>query len=390
MERINIDERRARLAQRHHLANPGASATTVAGGQVGLHSSDPATVFLSLRARLAGFAIEDLEAVLYEERTLVRILGMRRTMFVVPIDLAGVMDAACTQAMVAGQEQRLARVVEKAGWATDGMAWVNQVEADTLAALARRGPSTARELTEDVPDLARKFTYAEDKSYGGVVGISTRILFLLATRGDILRGRPLGSWLSTQYRWALTEEWLGQALTFPPTETARAELARRWLQTYGPGTLTDLKWWSGWNLGDTRTALADIGAVEVELDNGIGYILADDTQATDPPPPWASLLPALDPTPMGWKERDWFLGQDAAQLYDRNGNIGPTIWANGRIVGGWSQDSSGSVQYRIIESITSDELDLIEREAEQVDDWLGDTVVKPRFGTPLDKELRQL
>jgi len=390
MERIDIDERRARLARRHHFADPGASATTVAGNLVGLHSSDPATVFLSVRARLKGFAVAELEAALYEDRTLVRILGMRRTMFVVPTDLAGIMDAACTQAMVGPQEQRLARLVDEAGWARDGMTWVNQVETDTLAALARRGPSTARELTEDVPELARKFSYAEDKSYGGVVGISTRILFLLATRGDIVRGRPLGSWLSTQYRWALTEEWLGEALTFPATEVARAELARRWLRTYGPGTLTDLKWWSGWNLGDTRAALADIEAVEVELATSIGYTLADDTKDTDPPPPWASFLPALDPAPMGWKERDWFLGENAPQLYDRNGNIGPTIWANGRIVGGWSQDSNGHIRYRIIETTSSDERDLIEDEAEHVANWLGDTVVKPRFGTPLDKELRKL
>ena len=91
MRRITDDQRRHRLAVRHHLAT-GARAsdvTTLAGDLVGLHGSDPATVFLSAAARLkkpAG-AVAALERALYDDRTLVRTLCMRRTMFVVPLDL---------------------------------------------------------------------------------------------------------------------------------------------------------------------------------------------------------------------------------------------------------------------------------------------------------------
>ena len=69
-----------------------------------------------------------------------------------------------------------------------------------------------------------------------------------------------------------------------------------------------------------------------------GMVLAGDLE---PPPqtgPWAALLPALDSTPMGWQRREWFLGQHAARLFDRTGNVGPTLWWDGRIVGGWAQD----------------------------------------------------
>ena len=102
MRRIGAEERRARLGRRHHLARPARSPDDVAEGIVGLHSSDPATVYLSARARVAGFAPTDLEDALYEHRSLVRMLGMRRTMFVVPRDVAGVMDAACTKALAPG------------------------------------------------------------------------------------------------------------------------------------------------------------------------------------------------------------------------------------------------------------------------------------------------
>ena len=41
-------------------------------------------------------------------------------------------------------------------------------------------------------------------------------------------------------------------------DAARADLVRRWLARFGPGTLADIVWWTGWNQGDTRRALAAI------------------------------------------------------------------------------------------------------------------------------------
>ncbi len=51
--------------------------------QMGLHSSDPATVFLSSWARVDDLAISDVEHCLYEDPSLFRVLGMRRTLFAV-------------------------------------------------------------------------------------------------------------------------------------------------------------------------------------------------------------------------------------------------------------------------------------------------------------------
>lgn len=387
--KIDNAERRTRLGTRQYLAQTATSPIVVANDLVGLHSSDPATVYLAARARIDSFSVEDLKEAMYDDRTLLRVLGMRRTMFVVPPELAGVMDAACTQAMVNRETNRLKDMIEAQDVTSNGLTWIARVEDEVLAALAVRGPSTARQLTEGVPDLGVKLTYALEKSYGGTIGVSTRVLFLLATRGAIVRGRPLGSWLSSQYRWALTEDWLGRPLIIPDVAHARVELASRWLASYGPGTLTDLKWWTGWNLRDTRAALAKTGAVAVELEDGEpAFVLPGDLDAHQKMSDWASFLPSLDPTPMGWKERAWYLGENFAALYDRNGNVGPTVWANGRVVGGWSQGSEGQLRYRLLEPVTATETEIIEDEAHRLEEWLGDTIVKPRFGTPLDKELR--
>ena len=67
--------------------------------------------------------------------------------------------------------------------------------------------------------------------------------------------------------------------------------------------------------------------------------------------PWVALLPALDPTTMGWQARDWYLGSHKAQLFDRNGNAGPTIWLDGRIVGGWAIRDAGEVVTGLLEDV---------------------------------------
>jgi hypothetical protein len=358
---------------------------------VGMHSSDPVTVYLSMWARTVPFEVADLEQALYEERTLLRMLGMRRTMFVVTRDNAAVMDAACTRALAARERRRHIDMIESQGIAADGAAWLTRVEAETMAAFEARGEATAIQLREDVPDLTRKLIFGEGKKWGGEVGISTRILFMLATDGKILRGRPLGSWISSQYRWAPVATWLPGGLPELPEEEARVELARRWLASFGPGTLTDLKWWTGWTVRATRAALAAVDAREVELggDGDIGYVLPDDEAPVPDTPPWVALLPGLDPTTMGWKERSWYLGDRTPMLFDRNGNAGPTIWVDGRIVGGWTQAKSGEVRVRLLDAMPDETVHAIGAKAAALETWLGDVRITPRFRTPLDKELAE-
>ena len=65
---VGLAERRARLATRHHLA-PGERAGTVAAavaGVVALHGTDPASVYLSARARTRDVDKAAIEHALYE------------------------------------------------------------------------------------------------------------------------------------------------------------------------------------------------------------------------------------------------------------------------------------------------------------------------------------
>lgn len=387
LRRIDVSERRARLGVRHRLAPRTSSCVDVAGDLLGLHSSDPVSVPLAVRARTNDVSPEDVEHALYDERSLARILGMRRTMFVVPVDLVPTIHAACTRALAPRERTRLGRLLEEAGIAVDGARWLNRVEQATLAALRARGQATAVELSEDVPELREQIPFGKGKRWEGKVGVSTRVLFLLATDGRIVRTRPRGSWTSTQYRWAPLPSWLGVDVDALPTEPARTELARRWLATFGPATFDDLVWWTGWTVSQTRRVLTKLGPVEVDLGGVIGLVLPHDVAPVDPPSPWVALLPALDPTVMGWTRRDWYLGQHREALFDRNGNAGPTVWWNGRVVGGWAQRPDGEIALRLLEDVGSDVASAAEVEAVRLADWLGDVRFVPRFRTSVEKEL---
>jgi hypothetical protein len=384
---ISVEERRSRLGRRHFLATGSRArdAVELSAGLVGLHATDPATVFLSARAR--GVESADLERALYEERSVLRMIGMRRTLFVLPLALAAVVQAACTESILLTSRRRYAKLIEGGGIASDGEAWLDEVGAETLRALEVRGQAFAADLSADVPPLREKVHFGEGKTWASSTGMTSWVLFLLAAEGRAVRGRPRGAWTSSQWCWAPAEAWLEEPLPRLEPDAARVELASRWLAAFGPATVADLKWWTGWTLTQTRAAIGAIEVVEVDLDGVPGFVLPGDLEPEPEAEPWAAFLPSLDPTVMGWKERDWYLGEHAPALFDRNGNAGPTVWWNGRVVGGWAGRKDGDVAYRLLEDVGADGVRAIEAEADRLQSWLGESKVTPRFGTPLAKEL---
>ncbi|MGI5241376.1 winged helix DNA-binding domain-containing protein [Dactylosporangium sp. CA-139066] len=381
---IDTEQRRARLAWRHGLAGPVAPGKTpedVAADLVALHATDPATVHLSVAARLHQPLIATVEDALYERRSLLRMLGMRRTMFVVPTGFAPVIQAGATRAVAAEQRRLLLRHLAEAG--AGDAAWLADVEESTFEALRRRGTATAAQLAADEPRLRTVLVFPQGNQY-----VTSRLLFLLAADGRIVRGRPLGSWISSQYAWSCAETWLAEPMPDLDPAHARTELVRAWLARFGPGTAADLKWWTGWTMTQTRAALRALEAVEVTLDGGeTGFVLPDDTDPVPDPGPWVALLPSLDPTVMGFQSRMWYLGKHAPALFDRTGNAGPTVWAGGRIIGGWAQRATGEVAVELVEDVPAATRRAVDRAADELHGWLDGVRVTPRFRAPLERKL---
>ena len=379
-------ERRARLARRHFLAEQASSIDEAVADLVGLHATDPATPYLSLWSRLPDFTVADLDAALYRRRSLVKHLAMRRTLWVVGAGDMPQIQAAASDRVAANERRKLVADVQKAGVATDGERWLDRACDAVLGHLSEHGPTSARQLRTALPELAGSYDPAPGKRWGGDTPLSPRVLTVLSVRGDIVRGPNEGTWTTSRPRWAAAAEWFTDSCGVASLEAARAQLVRTWLRSFGPATITDVKWWFGNTLTWVRHALRDVDAVEVDMDGAPGFALPDDLEEEAAPEPWGALLPGLDVTTMGWFDRDWYLCEHhRSQVFDTNGNAGPTVWWNGRVIGAWTQDSDGRVELRLLKDVGRDARKVLTRRADELTDWLDGVRISPRFPSPLSR-----
>ncbi|PWN01567.1 hypothetical protein DJ010_18685 [Nocardioides silvaticus] len=391
MRTIDDEERRARLARRHGLLTglPDAAAATRA--MTVLHATEAATVHLSLWARVPGITVADVDAALYDDRALVKQLAMRRTLFVFPRDLLGAAWGSAATRVAVQQRKQLAKWVVEAGLAADPDAWIDHACAEVLAALADGVPRTTRELRALVPTLEGRIQRGTpDKRWSGEFPIAAWVMTTLGAEGRVLRGPNAGHWRLNKPSWVRSDHWLRDAEPAWPEDKGYAELVRRWLATFGPGTEADIVWWLGATKTIVRRALADIGAVEVGLHPSprsgtppTGWVLPDDVDPVDPVEPWAALLPTLDPTVMGWKERAFYLDPaDTPYLFDTNGNAGNTAWWGGRVVGCWVQDEDAVVKVLLRHDIGSEGAAALDAEAERLTAWLDGVRIVNVYASP--------
>jgi Winged helix DNA-binding domain len=379
------DDRRARLVTRHRLDGSATTPLQAVESVFVLHATDPATVYLSVLARCATATLADVAAMMYDERETVRMLAMRRTLFVVPQADVPVVHHAASLGVAANQRRVLLRNLEiydlDPDIAGDHEEWLDDVMASVERACAARGVATAMQLTKDEPRLATALVPSSGKKWDVRRAVGSSILTLMAVEGRLVRGRPRGAWTSRAHTWEAADAWWPDGI--PEPSQAPARLVEAYLRRFGPATERDVAWWTGWTLGATRKAIAGLDTEDV----GCGLVLAGDT-AREESMSGAALLPALDPTPMGWKERDWFLPGEWQSLYDSNGNIGPTIWWQGRVVGGWAVSPEGRVVARLLEDVGAEGRHAVDGAVEELQPRLEGATVRASFPTPLERELR--
>lgn len=391
MRLVDDLERRSRLAVRHAL-HPGhrvEGPLAAAGAVTCLHATEAATVHLAVHARTEGVTPFAVDEALQEDPVIVKQLAMRRTLFAFPRDLLPAALGVAVARVAPEQRRLVSRDAQQHGIADDGEAWLETAGEAVLARLAGAEPMTARQLREELPELSGAITINEGKKYGGTFNLAPRVLTWLAAEGRLTRGHNAGHWRLSRPTWTRMDEWLGERVTPLPVDEAYAELVRRWLWSFGPGTLEDVQWWLGATKGATRTALEAVGAVEVRLERErTGWLLPDDLDPVPAPEPWAALLPTLDPTTMGWKERDHYLDPaHRPMLFDTNGNGGTTAWWDGRVVGAWVQDDEGAVS--VVEcpgtDLGSDARSALAAAAERLGTWLDGVRITNVYASRLMK-----
>lgn len=375
MRHVSDDERRARMGIRHALAPAFLvdSPEAATNAMTVLHATESATVYLSCRARVRSLDAADVDRALYEQRSLVKQLAMRRTLFTFPRDLLPAAWSSASARVANTERARMSKDVVKAGLAVDGNDWLDRARSEVLSLLADAPEGlSAVDVRQAVPMIDVKV-----EGSAGEIWSAPRVLTHLGATADIMRGTNTGRFPTSRPLWTLTRHWLDDApvalesVDVEPAEGYR-EIVRRWLYTFGPGTEDDIVWWLGSTKTVVRAALAELDAVAVTLDGGgTGWLLPNDVAEVADPGPWVTLLPVLDPTIMGWKGRDFYLGPHRSQLFDTRGNAGTTAWVDGRVVGCWIQDEAGVVRLRLIEPVSASARRSLEAEAARLTDWLG-------------------
>ncbi|HEX9258182.1 MAG TPA: winged helix DNA-binding domain-containing protein [Acidimicrobiales bacterium] len=392
--RITIGERRARLARRHRLVPSTRTddVAAIADSVVALHSSDPVSVVLSALARMRHPSIAAVEAALYDERSVIRFHAMRRTLWVATPEVARMAHASSTTKLLGPEHRKFVKLLADNGISDHGDDWIASAKEQVLAALHRAGEASTRQLGDAVPALRQPIELSPGKPYAAAQQAHVRIMLHLGFEGVVVRGRPMGSWINSQYRWAAMDDWVPGGIVGMDPREASAQLVRCWLHAFGPGTTADVQWWTGWTVRDTRRALDDAGAVVVAMetaDGDIGAWLApDDLDTVRGSSKWVALLPGLDPTTMGWKDRRWYLDAEAgSQVVDPNGNAGPTIWVDGRVVGSWVQRKDGTIAVGWLTDVSPARRAQVEANARELEQLLGDTRFSVRFPAPIQTDL---
>lgn len=359
-----------------------------------LHATDPASVYLSVLARCRTGTLGQMSAAMYDRRELVRWMAMRRTLFVFLREDIPMIQAAVSTELASTLRRRLISQLERNG--TDPPlhsppdVWLADLQSQIERAVRRRGAVTGAELAADVPRLRTRILARtpSERSHN----VTSPLLTAMSADSRIVRGVATGAWTTRPHRWEPIERWWPEGLPQLDPGQARRDLARRWLQRFGPARVEDLRWWTGWNATTTRQALQQLPIEEVDLHGQPGIALDADREREGHAPvePVATLLPALDPTPMGWKGREWFLAVDPAEIYDRAGNIGPTVWWDGEIIGSWAVAPSGELRWTLAVDRGHNARHAVERAAALLHARLESAIVTPAARTPLERSLTEV
>ena len=305
---------------------------------------------------------------------------MRRTLWVLTPPLARTVHAAATR-KVAGAERRRNLVFLTQSGIPEPERWLDDATATVLAVLHEHGPMTARRMGTLVPALRQKLVLGAGSPNEATVSAHTRVLLQLGFDGALVRTRPTGTWINGQYTWAAMDDWLPGGVDGRDEQEAARDLADALLRRFGPGT-------------------ADRPAVVGRLDRRHDEAGARGLRRGRRPARGRDRRlgrrrrrRAGSRTSgrgrrccRGSTRRRWAgstgpgtCPRAAADSFDRNGNAGPTIWVDGRVVGYWVQRPDGGIRLHWFEPVPAARRRAVERRAEEVREWLGDSRFSVRF-----------
>ena len=297
-------------------------------------TAPPAGAGLALAARIEDLVPAELERALFVERSLLRLHSVRGVPHVAARPDGVVFGPGSLGADEDSLRDQLLGdwlAVQAAGWtAHEALAAVTGVFAATLA---DGEPRTASELSGALhgylPTALEPWCQACQSNH-----VPHQLFRLAGAAGAFCYGRPVRG----EPGLVSLDAWLGAPLG-GSVDSARVELARRFLAAYGPATPEHFAAWAGVGVRDARDRFArlQLETVEVDLEGRPAWIREADVPLLDDPPPATGvrLLPADDPF-LAQRDRATLLPDPAHQAQVWEPAVRPgVVLSGGRPVATW-------------------------------------------------------
>ena len=304
---------------------PHERALDVVSAICGLHAQVMSSAELSLWARVEDVTREQVQAMLWKDRTLVKTWAMRGTLHLLRAD-----ELPLWLGALATYRDRLKPAWFRAFEITpEGLETFTAAVADALEDRMLTRAELGEEVLRRTGD--RGLAAVAEGSWGPVLKPA-------AWRGLLCFAPDSGR----NVRLTSPRTWVGPIEPMDPEE-ALDEVARRYLRAYGPATREDFaRWWSV-SPAQAGRRLKRV-AVEVTRAGEPAWALPGDAFEAGPSGR-VNLLPAFDPYVIGVTKHSTALMPDAsfkARVHREAGWVSPVLLVDGRIEGVWRSERRGA------------------------------------------------
>jgi hypothetical protein len=329
------------------------SVREVTSAVVGLHAARTISAFPMAAARLDTADTLDSLRHYPNDSGLVRVRCMRKTLHILPLDLAAAAHCATVRYRRRDCRTLLERHLSNRRIASLSAelltqlaeAWVNQAH---LEAWFRSQPT--------VPVQAWRL-----------------LLKLLWEEGTVLCHNVAPAWNQEARQYRTSASHFGSdVLNVLDEADAERQLVGAYLQSYGPATVRDVAWWSGLSHGRVRQAirsLPDARTVEAPWSSAELFVI-DDEQASDlPEADWLRLVGHEDVVFKAYFQtrHRYVRPEHYDKLFNAIGEARPAIVVNGEAAGLWSWDRDHIVSTWFDEKVPAHLLDLLRAESSRLE-----------------------
>jgi len=368
---IEISKEKAAVytLRRHHLLEraPPEKAIKVIDDILGLNAQGALNYQISLWNRVDELDRGFIPRVLYEDRSLVRSWFMRDTVHIVPSSRFSMFRLALRSGLMGEWD----RWTVKTGAKETPESWEHHYQR-VLEALAEK-PLTLNELLERT---GGSDTEAKRDLH--------RLVREMSLRGLLCNAESSGPWYhNTQHKFMRVDRWLpGVDYSNITEEEAKAELAMKYIRSYGPASVSDFAYWTGMRVREANPIFEGISGslseVTVSGQKRRLLLLEKDTQSlleTEKEPNTARLLPKFDALIMGHRDKTRFIDPlTRSSIFLPTAEVAATILMNGMIEGVWGMKKdrkSWRIELSPFRELSWDEKEAVTREVDGLRRFTG-------------------